>query len=75
MECGHTGGGDVGHSVGCCSADVEDEWYGQVFDELGVHVHEEAPVVFAADEVAGGVVGQGESVGAGFDFGRGRTRW
>ena len=69
VECGHAGGGDVGHAVGGCAADVEHDGDGEIFDELVVEVHEEASVVFTADEVAGGVVGEGEDVGSGFDLG------
>ena len=69
MEVLHSGVGDVGHTVQSIAADVEYQRDVQALGHLHVYVLEEAPVVFAAHEVARGVVWEGERVGAGVYLG------
>ena len=68
MEGRHAGLGDVPHAIQGIAADVQDQGHLQALDHLLVDVQQEALVILAADQVAGGVIGKGQRVGAGLDL-------
>ena len=70
MERRHAGLRDVAHPVDVLPQMWRMIGTGSPLGELDVQLLQIAVVVLARDEVAGGVIGQGQRVGAGLDLGQ-----
>ena len=74
VEAVHAAVGQVLHAIQGVAADVQYERHRKALGHLLVKLQQEFAIVFAADQIAGGVVGKGQGIGAGLDLGDAQKR-